>query len=312
MALAHTHRIHLPAAFHWGLGLVTWMIYVLDRTADALSGRLGRPLSARHAFCLKYHKRLLAFLIPAGGLAILWMAGTQLPTGLLWQGLAMALLGTIYLACFSARRATALHRVLVGSAIVIGVVLITGLPITVPFKIAMCTLLSGTMMTAALGRLDRRWHSFLPKEVIAALLIALGCSAGVHFWVMDNHPLICTEVRLIAGLFLLNLLGISSSEHLADLHTDPESMLRARPSLMTSHLWLVAALLAISLWVAGTNISARHAPGVAATAIAVASASLLCGVLHLFVRKIRPEAYHLLADAALVAPLPLLFWVMPN
>jgi hypothetical protein len=51
---------------------------------------------------------------------------------------------------------------------------------------------------------------------------------------------------------------------------------------------------------------------VAATAIAVASASLLCGVLHLFVRKIRPEAYHLLADAALVVPLPLLFWVMPN
>ncbi len=311
-ALAHTHRIHLPAAFYWGLGLVTWMVYLLDRTADALSGRLEQPLSARHAFCLRHRKLILAGLLPAGCVAMLWTAVTQLPAGLLWQGLAMGLLGAIYLACFSARRATGLHTVLVGTAILFGLALIIGLPLPVPAKMVMCIILSGVLALAALGRLDPRWHSLLPKEVIAAILIALGCSTGVHFWVTDNHPVICMEVWLISSLFLLNLLGISASEHQAKLHADPESMLRTRPSLITGHLWLVGILLAISLWVAGRNISAHHAPGVAATAIAVACSSLLGGVLHLFVRQMRPEPYHLLADTALVLPLPLLFWVMPN
>ena len=311
-ALAHTHRIHLPAAFYWGLGLVTWMVYLLDRTADALSGRLELPLSARHAFCLRHRKLILAGVLPAGCVAMLWTAVTQLPAGLLWQGLAMGLLGTIYLACFSARRTSGLHTILVAMAILFGLVLIIGLPIPVPIKVVMCTILSGVLVLAALGRLDPRWHSLLPKEVIAAMLIALGCSTGVHFWVTDNHPVVCTEVKLIASLFLLNLLGISASEHLAKLHADPESMLRARPSLTANHLWLVGILLVASLWVAGTNISARHAPGVAATAIVVACSCLLGGVLHLFVRRLRPEPYHILADAALVLPLPLLFWVMPN
>lgn len=311
-ALAHTHRIHLPAAFYWGLGLVTWMIYLLDRTADALSGRLDLPLSARHAFCLRHRNLILGGILPAGSVAILWTAMTQLPAGLLWQGLAMGLLGTIYLACFSARRATRLHTILVSVSIVFGLVLINGLPVPLSFKVAMCAMLSGVMVLAALGGLDPRWHALLPKEVIAAMLIALGCSTGVHFWATDNHPLICTEVMLISSLFLLNLLGISASEHLAKLHVDPVSMLRSRPSLTASHLWLLGILLGVSLWVAATNISARHAPGVAATAIVVATSALLGGVLHLFVRQLRPEPYHILADAALVLPLPILFWVMPN
>ncbi len=311
-ALAHTHRIYLPAAFYWGLGLVTWMIYLLDRTADAVSNRLQPPLSARHAFCLRHRKLLLMLVLPLGGVAIGWMAMTQLPSGLLGQGLSMALLGCIYLACFSARRASVLHTLLVGLAIVLAAVLITGLPVSDTFKIAMGAILSGIMTFAALGRLDPRWHTLLPKEGIAAMLIALGCSTGVHFWTTDSHPWICTEVFLIFGLFLLNLLGISTSEYTAHLHADPESMLHGRPSLRRTHLWLVAALLGYSLYVAGTNISARHAPGLAATAITVATAALLSGTLHLFVRRLRPELYHLLADTALILPLPVLFWVMPN
>ncbi|MDB6118716.1 MAG: hypothetical protein JWO08_2497 [Verrucomicrobiaceae bacterium] len=311
-ALAHTHRIYLPTSFYWGLGLVTWMVYLLDRTADAVSGRLPSPLSARHAFCLRHRKLLLRLVLPLGGVAMGWIAMTEMPSGLLEKGLSMAFLGCIYLACFSARRSSPLHTLLVGIAIMLAVVLIDGLPLPTAFKIAMGGIFSGIMAFAALGRLDPRWHALLPKEGIAAMLIALGCSAGVHFWATDNHAWICMEVFLIGGLFLLNLLGISTSEYTARLHADPDSMLHARPSLRRTHLWLVAALLVCSLYVAATNINAHHAPGVAATAITVAIAGLFSGILHLFVRRLRPELYHLLADAALIVPLPVLFWLMPN
>ncbi len=311
-ALAHTHRIHLPSAFHWGLGLVTWVVYLLDRTADAKSGRLREPLSTRHAFCLQHQRLIFTVLLPAGGLGILWIALHDLPSGLLWRGLAMALLGAVYLACFSVRRGSVLHWVLVLLAIAAGLVLIGALPVPLPYQMATGGIFAGLMTFAALGKLDARWRSLLPKEVVAALLIALGCSTGVHFWTSDSHPVICIEVELAGCLFLLNLLGIAASEHLSKLHADPKSVLGQRPSLAASHQALVAALLAWSLWVAATNIREHHAPGVAATAIVVASAALLSGVVHLFARHLRPELYHLLADAALIAPLPLLVWVIPN
>ena len=63
-ALAKSHHLRLQPSFYIGLGLVTWIVYVLDRTADAVSGRLQAPLSARHEFCLRHQKLLLRVLVP--------------------------------------------------------------------------------------------------------------------------------------------------------------------------------------------------------------------------------------------------------
>jgi len=241
-----------------------------------------------------------------------WIALYHLPAGLLWRGVAMALLGTTYLACFSAGPSSILHRVLVGDSILIGTVLIWRLPFPTEYKITMSAVLSGTMTFAALGRLDPRWRTLLPKEVVAAFLLTLGCSTGVHFWAADSHPDLCVEFGLIFGLCLINLLGIASSEHLARMHTDPSSILRVRPSLSLLYPWLVTLLFGLSVYIAIRTMSAHQTPGVAATSVVVASACGISGLLHRFVDRIHPELYHLLADAAMVLPLPLLFWLMPK
>ena len=311
-ALAHTHRIHLPAAFSWGLGLVTWFVYVLDRTADAISGRLRRPTSARHAFYFQHRKAVLGVVLPLTCLAMAWLALTQMPIGLLWQGLGLAMLGAFYLAHFSARRASPLHWLFMLLATLFGLVLIAGLPMPDPIKVLMSGTLVGVMLIAARRRFDSRWRSILPKEVPAALLIALGCAAGVHFWSPEDHSLVCIEVKLMCCLFLINLLGIASSEHMAKLHADPASLLQMQPALIGNHFWLVTAVIGWSGWVALTAILGRQAPGIAATAVVVAIGAALHGALHLFVRRLRPELYHLLADVTLIIPLPVLFWLMPN
>lgn len=311
-ALAHTHRVHLPPAFAWGLALVTWLVYVVDRTADAVSGRLARPPSARHAFYYKHRKATLFAVLPAGFLAMIWVALNEMPSDLLWRGLGLALLGAIYLAYFSARRASRLYLVLMLVATLIGLVMIVDMPAPASYRWFLAAALVSVVLFAIHGRFDARWRALLPKEVFAALLIALGCAAGVHFWVPEDHNFFCIEVALICGLFLVNLLGIASSEHLAELHADPESLLQTRPSLASGHLWLVGGMIAASVWVAFTSIEEHQAPGVVATAVTVALATALHGVLHLFVRRLRPELYHLLADAVLIIPLPVLFWLMPN
>lgn len=312
MALAHTHRIHLPAPFYWGLGLVTWVVYVLDRTADALSGRLTPPLSTRHAFYLHHRRWVLAAFLPIGLAAMVWMALWHLPAGLIWQGVAMSMLGVTYLACFSAGPSTALHRTLVGAAMVAGAVLVSRLPLGPEVKLATAAVLCGTLAFAATGRLDPRWRALMPKEVVAAILIALGSSVGVHFWAADSHPTFCAEVYLLASLCLLNLLGIAASEHLARLHGDPESLVRKRPSLTTLHPWFVGLLFVVSLGLSIQTMLAGQTPGLAATSLAVACSSLLLGCLHRYVRRLSPELYHLLADVAMVLPLPVLFWLMPG
>ena len=243
---------------------------------------------------------------------ICWVALWHMPAGIIWECVAMALLGVTYLACFSAKPATRLHGFLVGGAMLAGVVLVMPLPIPPAMKLGMTVVLCGTMSFAAMGKLDSRWRAFLPKEVAAAILIALGCSVGVHFWAADSHPVFCTEVNLLATLCLLNLLSIASSENIARLHADPESLLHSRPALTFALPWLASAIIVGSLLIAYNTIRTHQAPGLVALAVVVATASLLLGCLHRYADRLSPELYHLLADVAMVLPLPILFWLMPK
>ncbi len=305
MALAHTHRVHLPSAFHWGLALVTWLVYTLDRTVDAVSGRLEPPASQRHAFYFRHCKLMFWLVLPAGALAVLWVALTCMPAGLLWSGLGMAMLGTVYLAYFAADRQSATHRLLMILALLIGQVLILGLALDNSFKLVLSCTLMAVILVATLGRFDPRWSFLLPKELFAAFLLALGCVIGVHFWVQEEHFFLCVETVLVTGLFLLNLVSIVSSERLAGAQA---GLARRR----YSHLWLGGLLLGAASWTAFDTLHHHGAPGVVAAAVVVAVSALLHLGLHGFAHRLRPELFHVLADLMLVVPLPLLFWVLPG
>ncbi len=299
--LAHGHRLQLPAAFYGGLALVTWMIYLLDRTADAISGRLPRPLSCRHAFCLRHAKLILWGVLPLTAGLTLWLALTALPVGLLGQGLLLSLGGTIYLASYSTQRHSRLHAVLLLLAVVVGTVLVELWHAPPLFRgIALLALLA---MIVQARRERPTTRTLVPKEALASLLFALGSSAGVHFWTPAEHGLLCSETTLMWGLFALNMMSIVRSEQLTGRHGDP----LASPSLQSglNHYLLGAVLLMMSGW----NLFQAGNNGLRHTSLLVGLSVLLLAALHTKAHRLSTERFHVLADAALLLPLPLLWWL---
>ncbi len=303
--LAHGHHLNLPAAFYWGLALVTWMVYLLDRTADAISGRLAQPLSARHAFCLQHAGKILWGVLPLAVITTGWIALTQLPVGLLGQGMLLSLCGTIYLASYSTRRQSSLHLVLLLLAMIIGVAMIELW--RAPSLLRGMALLILLIVIISVRRQHPQQGSskLLPKEVLASLLFALGSSAGVHFWTPTEHGLFCVETLLMWGLFAFNMLSIVRSEQITGQHCDPQSSLALNANWSRASLLLGLVLIASCAWqlIYAGNDGVRH------TALLAGLSSALLISLHQAARKLPTELFHLLADAALLAPLPLLWWL---
>jgi len=81
----------LPAAL---LALAVWLIYVADRTLDALRGSIERP---RHEFYRRYWRTVLPIWIGALGTGA-WLAWSRLPGALFVEGVAVASGTGLYLA----------------------------------------------------------------------------------------------------------------------------------------------------------------------------------------------------------------------
>lgn len=304
-ALAKGHHLHLPPVFYWGLALVTWIVYVVDRTADSVSGRLTLPLSTRHEF-YRRHARVLFFLVlPVASAAAVWIALHEIPVGLLGQGVVLCLAGVIYLATFSTRPGSLLHLVLLLIAVVAGLALIEVWQAPPVVRGIATVALLALVVTTLRGRSDQGLRQFVPKEVIASLLFALGCSAGVHFWTPGEHGLLCEETRLMWALFAVNMASIVRAEHLTGLPADPNAVSAIHAQWREASPWLCGGLVALStVW----SFTATN-PGLRNTALVVALCAALLGVLHLYSRRIRSELFHVLADAALLLPLPLI-WLL--
>jgi hypothetical protein len=84
----------------WARGalfLTAWLIYLVDRLADALSLQANSPRSVRQQFCLR-HKRLWLNLIPAVGLVDAAIVLLRLNRDVLVSGACLSALAAVYLA----------------------------------------------------------------------------------------------------------------------------------------------------------------------------------------------------------------------
>lgn len=309
--LAHTHRVHLMVSTYAALGLATWMIYVLDRTGDALSGRLRQPMSRRHEFCLRQQRWLLGLLLPVVGGMVLWLAFWRLPQILLLQSMVLAMFAALYLALHASPGRGWMHLGFTLAAASAGGWLVARMPLpdwrmeVLPFVEWPRTVLRLLVLWLAVGlwrgHALPRWRSAIPKELPASLLFVLGCAVGVHVWALSDHGLLCRDSALLWALALLNLLTIKAAE---------QSSVLALPVLPwwqqpMSQSWLCSAC------VLGCVIVAWRWPGghTLGLAIACAVSAFLLLLLHGWRKQLSLEALHVLADVALVVPLPLVWWL---
>ena len=294
-ALAKSHHLRLQPSFYIGLGLVTWIVYVLDRTADAISGRLPTPLTARHEFCLHHRKLLLRVLVPVASGYAVWLFLTDMPQGLLIQGLGLCVAAAFYLAAFSATHG-ALRIMMFVLAMVAGLMLFALLPAPGKVRIWLSAMLVVAVVSALRTKPDEKLRALVPKELAASLLFTLGCSAGVHLWTPPEHGMFCHEVQWFWALVLINLLGIQWRERIQTQLSAP---------LPWPLMLLIGGLLCFTLqaWLSETATVVR-----ALALISLLSASAH-GLLLIMARRLRPELFHTLSDLVLLLPIPLLWWL---
>lgn len=252
-------------------------------------------MSARHAFCLRHQKLLLRVLVPMVAVYVVWLALTDVPQGLLIQGLGLCVAACIYLATFAVMQGR-LRVVMFGTAAIAGLVVVAMLPVPVKIRVWLSAMLIVAVVSALRARPDEKLMAIMPKELAASLLFALGCSAGVHLWTPPEHGTFCLEVRWFWALVLINLLVIQWCEQLHERPKEPRSW----PVL----LLLIGGLTCFSL----QALLFEQAAAVRALALVTLMAALADGLLLIMARRLRPDLFHILADLLLLLPLPLLWW----
>lgn len=288
--LMHVHAVAFTPMLHVGLGLACWVVYVLDRTLDTFGVRGEGALDVRHAFYFRHRRLLLWLVLPAAVLALFWQAFFVIPEGVLWQASGLALLVALYLASFSAEGSRVSRDLLIMCAGLGAVLLISRLPASHGFRFVLSATVLVVMLLSFLRQLDIRLGHFLPKEMNAALLFALGCTTSTRFFAMpDNLLQPVVECLLLALLFACNLHGIAARE-------------RNRSG---SHGLLVGGTLGFALlilWMIHQGRLEHSLLGPAYVALAVLP---LHAVVQLAGRRLSNEAHHVLSDLALIVPLPL-------
>lgn len=291
-ALAHAHGLRLTPLLSVGLGLACWVVYLLDRTLDTVAVKNMAELDVRHLFYHRHRRVVLLGVLPPALLLLGWMALYVIPEGVLWQAVSLALLVALYLASWSAQGSRMTRDVFVSCAGLGGVMLISRMPITSGSKFALSLFVLGVMALSFLRQLDIRMGNVLPKEMTAALLFAMGCTTGTRFFAMPEtiaEPVL--ECVLLTLLFACNLHGITCRE--AGLQNDRK------------HTWLVLGALGFVLgvlWCVEVGVLQHALMGPARAALGVV---VLHSLVHGLRRRYSVDAYRVLADLALILPLPL-------
>lgn len=297
--LAESHRVSLPWPFVAALLLATWLIYLLDRTLD-LFHHGEAPPTARHRFCQRHLRPLVLVVIPALLWGLGWLAFTHLPSGLLWSGVAVATLTGVYLAVFVVKQGSRLQLLVLFSVCAGLTMLLSPLSLPPTLRFVAYGLVVILCFTLATRGVSAAFHRHFPKEVFGALLFALGCGVGVHFWVYDGHSWLCAESLLLWGLGLMNLTCISSVE-LEKKERDavpPSAASVVQTSRRRFVTWALIGCCVLRL----SGFTGGLAEAKQKFTAAVLVSALLMVLLHQMRRRMSVETHHWLADVALILP----------
>ena len=246
MGLAKAHGLHLMPMVHAGLGLVVWIIYVLDRLWDTFR-QPKAELDVRHAFYRRHRMLFTVLILPLALAAAGWIALREIPEGMLWQAMSLAVFVALYFLVYVAQLAPAL----------------------------------------------------MPRPHATALLFALGCTTSIRFFSMPEtwtDPLL--ECAMLTLLFLANLSALAAKEE--EDAGKPAHWHAAHPTLLGGNLLVMVAVL--------YYIQKGSFDAVLLTpSIAVFAGLALMTILHRVRRKLNVEQHRVLADLAMVLPLPVIW-----
>lgn len=116
---AQASAIRLTYAEYTILALSVWIIYVCDRLLDVWKSTDRAALPARHRFCFRHSRALVAALVLASAMVV-YLAATELPARECWCGLLLAAVVALYMISIHGK-ASFLQKELV-----VGIVFATG------------------------------------------------------------------------------------------------------------------------------------------------------------------------------------------
>ncbi len=284
-ALAQLHGLHLTPAVLPGLGLVVWVIYLLDRLFDTW-GVPEALLDRRHRFYRRYRWPLLLLGVLPGAVAAAWLALWHLPAGLLLEAVTLTPLMAAYLVVYASAGLRE-RRLAFQAGLFVLLLAVHALPFDRGFQIVATALAFGLFFLVWKTTLLDRLRGLMRKEAAAGLLFALGCTAHARFQ-QPAGLLPWLEMLLLALLFTANLSLILQIE------APPPQRRGQWPNLV------LALLLALGLGFSGFAGDSRP---LASLALLVVAGLLLMGLLWRFGQRLEADAFRVFADLALLLPL---------
>jgi hypothetical protein len=302
-ALAKVHKVALLPALSITLFIAVWLIYIVDRVLDGFSMRHAPRVATRHAFYQRNRWLYLLFVIPVASVLLMLLALTAIPEALMWRGLGLGFIVGLYLLHYAARG----HRgiFIAGNLAMCGVasLVVWVLPLPPLWKVLYGAVLLA-MLLHAFSPNPNHGMRLLPKELLCGFIFAVGCSMSVSFMAGDMPgEWFSRDSLMLALLCALNCIAISCYERDTDACSDPHAITRTWPRIVRVY---PALLVAVAVFAVSSVWGRRFSVEFLLYPAAVVLSTILLAIVHHFAKRITPDLAHVLADAAVVAPMALI------
>jgi hypothetical protein len=242
----------------------------------------------------------VALVIPALGAWLLYVTLWMIPADIMWRGAALGFLVGVYLLHYSVHRSQKWLFLLGNAALcLLGLAVLLVFPLPLPVQMLYGLVLAVLIAQSLLGR-----QNSVPKEFVCGYLFALGCGLSVRYLSLDAYAgPFSPETLMLALLFALNCVAISCYERKTDRTFDPGAIFQIWPGVARVYPLLLLSLAVFSVLAIGQTFSRD----ILAFGGAIFLSTLLLGALHYFSKRMSADLARVLADAALVLPILVIF-----